>query len=169
MNFYSYDGVNHQSIIEDNQELGYKWIRIKEFELFSNFKLERDFAYDGKGILHGLNLALYDPNGECIGHGHKDSTGKNEYDGVRKYYSDRTINSEYDLFECTYHEDSGLLWELYWFNFHIDPDGQESFVLWDNANDRQKLKELTGMSDDMVDYYMSSEIVPTFGEKPNKK
>lgn len=161
--FYNYDGLDHLSIIKANQEANYLWINIKEFEMFSDFKLERQYNYDAKGVFFGTNLQLFDPKGELIAYGAKDEAGQYDYSLCRKFYWDRAVNPDYELFECTYYEDSGLLWELDWFNYHIDPDGQESFVLLNTAEDRLKLQELTGLSNELIAYYMSSEIVPTFG------
>ena len=163
LNFYVQDNMDHQSIIQKHGSPKYKWYRLLAFEWFGKYKLEKVFAYEDAAQLSGINLSLYDPNGECIAYGSQDAKGQYDYAGIRKYYWDRSINPGYELFECSYYEDSGLLLELEWFNFHIDPQGQESFVLLDEPADREKLKELTGMSDDLIDYYMSPEIVPSFG------
>jgi hypothetical protein len=58
-----------------------------------------------------------------------------DYDWVRKYYCDRSVNPDKELFECTY-DDTGNLLELYWNNEDIDPHGQESFALWNEPNDQ---------------------------------
>jgi hypothetical protein len=130
--------------------------------MYSGYELKQQFSYDLAGVLTGTILELFDSNQKLVAHGYKDANGDYEYDRTRKYYWDSNINSEEELLECTYYENSGLLWELNWNNFHIDKDGQESLVLLNTPADIQELRDLTGMSQDLADYYMSSEIIPSF-------
>lgn len=152
----------HQTIIKDQQSFGYKWINIVETILYkNNYKLFTRKNYEIDGTFTGTNLHLENALGQTVAYGYKNSNGDYEYDGIRKYYYDSKINPEDELFECTF-KDNGDLWELYWNNFHIDDDGQESFVLLNNASDFQRLRDLTGMSEELARYYMNSEIKPDF-------
>ena len=160
--YYNNDRINHKAIISDNLSLGYNWIRIVEYQLFGDYKLEKAFGYGLNGALKGTDFALFDANLELIAHGYKDANGNYEYDRTRKYFWNRNINPDNELFECTYYEDTGELWELYWSNEHIDNTGQESFVLFNTPEDVQKLISLTGISQELAEYYMSSEIIPAW-------
>ncbi len=152
----------HQAIIENQQSFGYKWINIVETILYkNNYKLFTRKNYEMDGTFTGTNLHLENELGQTVAYGYKNSNGDYEYDRVRKYYYDNKINPDDELFECAF-KDNGDLWELYWNNFHIDDDGQESFVLLHNASDFQRLRDLTGMSEELARYYMNSEIKPDF-------
>ena len=154
--------LNHDTIIQNNQIKGYKWIKIIETtEYENNYKLFINYNYSLNGLFNGQNIHLEDHNSEIVAHGNKDSEGNYDYDLTRKLFFDRDINPERELFECTYKE-NGKLWELYWNNLHIDDNGQESFVLLNNQEDIKKLIELTGISKELAEYYMSSEIIPDF-------
>lgn len=141
--------------------MGYIWINVLENEIFNQFKLERKFGYDLDGRLSGIAISFYNQEEELIAHGYKDQNGDYEFDRTYKYYWDTSINPNRELFECTY-DDNGKLFELYWNNFHIDDDGQESFVLLNTSENIQELMNLTGMSQELAKYYMSSEIIPNF-------
>lgn len=160
---YNHNFDEHQTIINSNLSTGYKWFAITEFlDYSSGFKLEKNFFYNTDGVFEGNNLALFNPQGKLIAHGSKDENGNYDYYRTRKFYFDSSINnSDEELFECTY-KDNGELWELYWNNNHINDLGQDSIVLWDTPEDRQILIDLSGMSNELVDYYMSSEIEPNF-------
>lgn len=161
LRFNNYQNENHQVIVSNNNSNNYKWISILENEIHSGFRLEKGFVYAPDGSFKRTHLALYDLQEEVIAHGTKDENGDYDYDWVRKYYFDRSVNPDKELFECTY-DDNGNLLELYWNNEGIDPHGQESFALWNKPNDQQELINLTGMSQQLVDYYMVADIIPDF-------
>lgn len=160
--YYNNKNENHLTIVNDNSSSSYKWITIIEYEYFNGYKLEKQFGYKLNGTFTGIDLSLYNVNGELIAHGYKNADGNYDYERSRKYYWDRNVNSDDELLECTYYENNGLLRQLYWNNFHIDEDGQESFVLLNTPEDIQKLIDLTGISPELAEYYMSSEITPTW-------
>lgn len=154
---------NHQTLIANNLTMGYNWFAITEYINYaSGYKLEKNFFYDKNGIFEGSNLILFNTENKLVARGSKDENGNYDYYRTRKFYFDSSINnSDEELFECTY-KDNGDLWELYWNNNHINDLGQDSIVLWDTPEDRQILIDLSGMSNELVDYYMSSEIEPNF-------
>ena len=153
---------SHQVLINNNQFSGYKWINIVEITNYTNeYKLYKRYGYNLNGVLNGINLELEDTNKNIIAFGYKNVSGNYEYNRTRKYYFDNSINPNGELFECTY-KDNGELWGLYWNNEHINNSGQDSIVLWDTPEDLQQLIDLTGMSQELAEYYMSSEIEPKF-------
>lgn len=155
--------IDHQVIINDNNNSLYKWISIIETEDFNGgYKLKKRFGYSPTGILNGINLELYDNNGELIAFGYSDANGNLEYDRSKKYYWDRNLSPKDEMFECTYREDTGELFELYWNNYYLSNDGQESFALHNTPEDIKTLMTLTGMSQQLAEYYMSPEIIPNF-------
>ncbi len=162
VNHYNHENKEHQDIIKSYQLNKEQWINIVEYELFLDYKLERKYHYRIEGNLTGIDLALIAPNNDIIGHGYKEADGKYDYSQTKKYYWDRAINTERELFDCTYREDTGTLLELYWNNFHIDEDGQESFALLNTEEDIQQLRTLTGMTEALATYYMHADIVPAF-------
>ncbi len=160
LNYINNNAETHATIVNNNIQQ-YGGVVIYEFEMFGPYKLEKCFSYNQNGYI-GNDLALYDPNGDVIAHGFKDENGVYDYDRTRKYYFDRAISPDRELFECTYNMNTGDLLELYWNNYYIDPDEQESFSLLDTPADRLELISLTGMSSDLADYYMTAEVIPNF-------
>ncbi|KGO94797.1 hypothetical protein [Flavobacterium subsaxonicum] len=163
MDYYNFDNQDHKSIL-DTYLQDYKDVGIVEYTPYTNgYKLTTTFGYNEDG-LYVTNLDLYNPEGELIGH-------QSLYDGVpdyyhtRKYYYNREENPEKYLFECTYREETGELWELDWNNEHINNSGQDSFVLTNTPKDIEALLALTGMSRELADYYMNSNVVPDFAKK----
>ncbi len=160
--YYNSNNENHQTIISNNSSVGYTWVNIIEYKFFSEYKLEKVFEYDIDGTEGGIALNLYDLNSELISYGHKDVNGIYDYSITHKLYYDRNINPERELFVCTYQKNTGALLELYWNNYHIDSDGHEAIVLFNTPADIQTLITLTGMSQQVAEYYMISEIIPNF-------
>ncbi|HEX8561774.1 MAG TPA: hypothetical protein VF676_02230 [Flavobacterium sp.] len=162
LRYYNNNNENHQTIVTNNTGLGYSWFNIVEYQMFGSYRLERVFEYEMNGTQGGTALSLHNPDAELIAYGHKDQAGVYDFEITRKFYYDRAINPERELFECTYHETTGNLLQLYWNNYHIDEDGQESFVLLNTPSDIQTLINLTGMSQELAEYYMDSDVVPNF-------
>jgi hypothetical protein len=160
LHYINFKNEDHQVIVRNAIE-EYGGVVIIEYQMFGLYKLEKSFSYNKNGYI-GNDLALFGPQGDVIAHGFKDENDKYEYDRTRKYYYNRAINPERELFECTYDPNTGALLEIYWNNSHVDSDGQESFSLLNTPADHLELIDLTGMSIDLVNYYMSSEIVPNF-------
>lgn len=159
---YNNTNVAHENLINNNQSLGYKWFVIVEIIPYNNlFLLKKLYHYDIVGSFIGTTLELYDPNGELIAFGLKDASGNYDYSRTQKYYYDRNINSDYHLFVCTY-ESNGDLWGLDWNSEHTNFTGQDSFVFENTLEHVQEVMQLTGLSQDMVEYFMSSEIEPNF-------
>lgn len=157
--FYNSGNENHLTIINNNLN-DHKWIYIIEYSMYSGYKLEKTFCYNSDGIFIGTDLGLFDLEGNLIAKGYKNENNVYEYDTIEKYYWDRTVNPERELFDINYKENNGDFDELYWNNYHIDDDGQESISLGNDATDRATLISMTGMSPDLVDYYMSHDIIP---------
>lgn len=157
LTFMNHTEEAHEAIMNRYSAL-YGIIDIVECDRFGDYRLETGYRYD-PGFC-GSSLALYNPDGELIAHGWKNADGAYEYDMTRKYYYDRAVNPDCELFECTFHEHTAQLLRLYWNNYHIDDDGQDSFVLLNTPEDIQQLIDLTGMPRPLAEYYMIAEIVP---------
>lgn len=160
---YNLNNQSHVNILTNYGTASYKWINIVEYQIYNGgFKLERTFGYDLDGTLDVTQLSLYDSNSELIAHSILDAAGNPKYENTRKYYFDRDVNPNDALFWCTYREDTGVLIELYWNNYHLDDTGQESFALLNTPDDIQQLISLTGMSQQLAEYYMSPNVIPNF-------
>lgn len=159
---YNYNNESHQTLISNNLNFGYKGISIVDVTHHNyGYKLHKMYNYRLDGTLNGINLDLFDSMHNVVAYGYQEPDGIYEYDRIRKFYFDHNINTDKYLFECTY-EDNGDLWGLDWNNEHLNNSGQDRIVFYNTPEDKQKLIDLTGMSQSLVNYYMSFEIEPDF-------
>ncbi|MES2619109.1 MAG: hypothetical protein V4613_14625 [Bacteroidota bacterium] len=161
--YYKDQNETHQQIMA-NFFISGKLITIIERETVASvYTLEKSFNYNANGNLAGKGNRVFDANNDLIAHEEIWDLNSNvpKYELTKKYYYDRNINPEKYLFECSY-KDNGTLGLLYYNNEHFNPDEQDSEVFDDSPQDIQTLRDLTGISQDLADYYVSSEVIPNF-------
>lgn len=140
-----------------------KRVVIIDTVFVSGYRLEKKYVHNPEGILSEKSNVLYDPQGEKIAHEYIYDliSGIPEYEDTKKFYFDRSLVPDHCIFDCSFNED-GTLNELYYYNYELNPDGQESFVLLNNPTDLVTLREFTGMSQALAEYYMSPNVEPNF-------
>lgn len=154
---------SHQQIL-DNIFVPGKFLSIVESETRSGgYILEKEFYFSIDGMLSSRSNMLYDINKDLIAAELITdlNTGIPDYNNTEKFFYDRNVNPDEYLFNCRYDED-GRLKELYYNNHHNNSDGQDSFLLDDSPEDIQELRELTGISQQLAEYYMSPNVIPNF-------
>lgn len=156
-----YRGINetHQEIL-DLEILNNHHIAIREIETFGKYKLEKDFIYDDLAILKANRNYLYDINSLQVGYEWIEN-GATVYDKTRKFFYDLDQNPDTYLFECTYNED-GSVFEIEFNNLHLDPSGHESKIFDHSPEDIAELMSISGISQELMDYYLSSDVTPNF-------
>lgn len=159
--FYSLSKETYTEHIEQYQQPNLLSISFIELENHGEFIFKQAFDYSIKSEFIGTNQGLYDRHKKLIAKGWKNEHDQYEYDSCKKYYYDPAINPDDEVFNCWFNDD-GELMELYWSNRHIDPSEQESFVLFNTPEDIETLMRLTGMSQELAEYYMVPEIEPSF-------
>ncbi|MCG8574742.1 MAG: hypothetical protein MI810_07650 [Flavobacteriales bacterium] len=158
--YYLDAGETHKSVLASDFG-SYKTISIIELEIFGEYNLEKGSFYEN-GILIALTNRLFDQNYEMVGTEWVDDLIEKvpEFDVSAKLYFDREVNPDRELFEVRFNED-GSLFEIDYNNFHIHPDGQESIVFDDSPEDIAELRELTGISENLANWYVSNRVPPT--------
>lgn len=162
--YYKDVNESHQQIMNDLFTLG-KFISIIEKEAKSGgYILEKEFHYNGEGVLSSRSNLLYDVNRDLIAEEWITNlaTGIPDYDKTKKFFYDRNVNPDEYLFDCRYDEMSGKLAELYYNNHHINSDGQDSILFDDSPEDILELRTLTGISQQLAEYYVSPNVIPVF-------
>lgn len=160
--FYNIPKVRYTELIDQNQQANLLSIVFVEFENHGELVFRQAFNYSLQGKFFGTNLELYDSNIKLIASGWKNEEGKyDDYEHCKKCYYNPAINPDDVVFDCWFTKE-GELMELNWNNEHIDPTGQESFVLFNTPEDIETLMQLTGMSRDLAEYFMVPEIEPSF-------
>ena len=164
LHYYNTNSESHQDIINNNlnPSSDYSLVIIEKEVVATTLQLRKKYLYDSSGVAVGRTNQLFDPNGDEIGFEFIDTSGVPDYYRTRKYYWDRSVNPNKELLECRFDETTGGLIEIEVNNEHMDYSGQESIVLLNTAADKQTLMDLTGMSQDLADYYMVSAVIPTF-------
>lgn len=158
--YYLADGETHESILASEYGLN-RYIVIFEKETHGIYKLEKGYTYDNSGVLQAISNTLYDGNYELVGKEWSDDLmgGVPDYSATIKYYYDRPINPDRELFEVKFNDD-GSLSEIYYNNFHVHSDGQESIVFSDTPGDISELRNLTGISENLASWYVSNRVTP---------
>jgi hypothetical protein len=120
--------------------------------------------YDEKGEPEIRINELFDANYDCIAHEWISDliSGTPDYHSTVKYFYDRSISPDYILFKCFYDDEDGKFNSIYYNNYHIDDDGHESMRFSDDPEEIQELRALTGISQQLMDYYLSPRVIPNF-------
>lgn len=155
---YKTNNETHQEIL--NIELDGKTMVIREFENFGMYKLEKDFYYDESGVNTALSNVLYDPNNNQVG-AEMSNGGIVAYENTIKEYYDLDVNPEDPIFICSY-DNGGTLINIDAPNEHLDPDGQEREVYLNQPDHIAILMAITGITQELMDYYMSPDVTPNF-------
>lgn len=136
-------------------------ITIREIEYFGDYRLERDFIYDKKSVLCLYCNELYDPNNYMVAHEFRNLDGAVDYSETEKYYY--PINHKPDLvydgylFRCEYGHDGSLL-EVYFEYPNSHP--QDAMYFYDEPSSISKLMAHAGISQTLMDYYISPDVIP---------
>lgn len=140
-----------------------KMVVIIESSIISNYRFDKEYIHDREGVFIERSNVLYNTQGDLIAHDYICDliTEIPEYENTRKFYYDRSLVQNHCVFDCIYNVD-GTLYQLYYYNYEFDPDGQESFVLTSTPEDITTLMEFTGMSRALAEYYMSPDVKPNF-------
>jgi hypothetical protein len=159
MLFY-YKGANesHQDIL--NIELDDRNIAIREVEIYGDYKLEKDFFYDINSVNVGFRNILYDLNNLKVG-GEETINGSVLYEYTTKKYYDLTKDPESPIFKCYYRNDGSLRKIIYSYEYY-NPDGQDEEVFVNTPSRIARLMSLTGISQELMDYYLSPDVTPNF-------
>ena len=130
----------------------------------NGYRLEQLSSYENeKGDLVGRTNCLFDGDNELVGHEMflRENTIP-EYQSTKKYYYDKGINPVDHLFEAVYHKSNGAFDYITFNQNHTDPFGQDAFALSNASEDIQRLIEITGMPQELIDYYLTANVVPNF-------
>ncbi len=154
-----YRDVNesHQDILNTKKPEN-ELITIRETENIGNYRLEKDFNYDQNSKLHGFFNALYDPDDNQVACQFLDINGVPNYKETEKYYfapSAVAVLDDY-IFRCEYNED-GSLREIYYCN---SLNEQDSMLLNSSSGDIKYLMSTHGISQNLMDYYLSPDVIP---------
>lgn len=162
--YYKDANETHEQIMSNLFVLG-KYISIVEKEAVTGgYTLERSLNYDEKGEPEIRINELFDANYDCIAHEWISDliSGVPDYHHTVKYFFDRSVNPNYLLFECIYDEEDGKFDRIDYNNYHIDYEGHESMCFSNSPKDTQELRALTGISQQLMDYYLSPRVIPNF-------
>jgi hypothetical protein len=122
--------------------------------------LEKDFYYDKNGVNTALSNVLYDSDNNQIG-AEMFNNGIIAYEDTIKEYYDLDVNPEDPIFICSY-DNGGTLIDIDAPNEHLDPDGQEREVYLNQPDHIAILMAITGITQELMDYYMSPDVTPNF-------
>jgi len=106
-------------------------------------------------------IDLFDNNYDCVGTESIDGTEMETpvYERTIKWYYDREINPDRELFTVRFDGDGELI-QIYFNNYHHHPDGQESIVFDASVEDLLELRNLTGISENLANYYTQVRVTP---------
>ncbi len=155
--YYRYDDEAHQTIL-DRAHKGC-FFAIRETQYFGDYRLEKDFDYDSKGIFFGYSNALYDPDNNLVGSEVLDKNEAPDYSCTQKYYFDKNMTTDPDeyLFRCEYNIGGGLNDIYYLANDRCEQDAE---YFSDSPACVEKLMGRTGISKALMDYYISPNVTP---------
>lgn len=162
---HNINNESHQTMLNDlyiSIDFGFS---IVDHTTYPNqYKLEKTSIYKNEnGALAGRTTNMFDPNGELVGsETFNDSEVIPQFSNTLKYYYDRSINPFTHLFEVKYNKDTGAFWHFIFNQEHTDPFGQDSFVLLNTPEDIQRLINITGMSQELINYYLVASVEPTW-------
>jgi hypothetical protein len=159
--YYKDPGETEQQIVNLLIGEGKKFSIIERQTVLGNYQLEKSRIFSVAGQLVAMSNELYDPYGKQVATETIDnvSAGVPDYVYTKKYYFDPSINPETFLFESYFNED-GSFDKIYYNSLHTHPDEQDSEVLTDDPQDVQRLRDLTGISQQLADYYLVANVIP---------
>lgn len=154
---YRQPNESHQDILNTKKPEN-DLITIRETEKIGNYRLERDFEYDKNSKLCLYFNALYDPDDNQVACQFLDINGVPNYKETEKYYfapSAVALIDDY-IFRCEYNED-GSLREI---EYCDTLNEQDSMVFHDSPKDIEHLMRREGISQKLMDYYLSPDVMP---------
>lgn len=133
---------------------------IRTITLINTKEFEQNDVYNNSGELIEKYNYLYDQNKDVICREEIDlNTNLPIYSETVKYYFDRDLDPENELFECCYNEDGDLEHIIY--NAY---EYQESKWFWEGGepgeSDIETLQGLTGLNATQMNYYLSATLLP---------
>jgi hypothetical protein len=156
------EGESPEDLIEEYYDERYFFAIIKITELsvgikvftFDNYEgslieLRERFAVDVHDNYVGSEI-IFDP-----------VTGIPDFSQTEKRFYNPSVNPDDCLFQCFYNDDDGSLLRIEYNSYHTDPYGQDGKWFFDNPESLQALMNLTGISQDLVNYYVSPYILPS--------
>jgi len=162
--YYNINDDTHTTILSSNFSSDVEFNIVDEVTYSNGYYLKSSSSYsDVSGMLSGKTNRLYNPNGDLVGNElflEDDNTP--QYQSTYKYYYDRNINPLTFLFEVKFDNITGDFDYITFNEEHKDLLGQDSFALTNSSEDIQTLKDITGMTQELVDYYLSPSVIPTF-------
>ena len=153
---------NHDSILKNDTFLG-NYILVGERKTIGDFKYEKVFDYGNSHTLKSIYTVVCDKHGNHIAHSYtEDLVNEIPYwNATKKYYFDSSIRPNGSLFECVFDDDGKLIpitIEIEELNMG-DHDGT---WIYDDEDGIEELMQITGMSKELAQYYLSTEIIPNF-------
>lgn len=161
--YYRLPNENIQEVLQNNIVPGHSLVIVDKVIYTDGYLLEKNFTYNPEMELNSISNTLFDPNGEAIGYEWIDDLVNNipDYTLTKKYYYNRSVNHDDNLFECSFNNDGSLL-EIYYNSYHTEPTGQDSEVFFNTPEDISTLRQLTGISQQLAEYYMVPQVTPNF-------
>ncbi len=157
---YNHSNQNHSTILDNyGPSIG---PAIVDIELISNYKLLTYFDYSKTNTLESKWIELYDLAGNRIGKGKSDANDNMDFSTVEKYYWDIDRNRYEPVFLCSYNAITGQLESFYFTDEATDHVNQTDFTLYNNTYNIQEIMDNYGVSQSLMDYYLSSDIRPEF-------
>lgn len=162
LRLHNWDNENHQKLVSTFFQNKYKAFTITDHQRYiGDFELYKGYGYSQNGILLSRGNTLYDANHYAIGSEiFFDQNSLPSYDWSFKSYWNLKENPDDEIFKCRYHRTTGKLLYIRFENAHLNPLGQASKMLYEG--DIGKLIDLTGISQELAEYYMVPEVIPKF-------
>lgn len=151
---------SRESLIEKYCSLGII-TQIGERAFIDGFKHEKFFIFDELGKQVEITNYIYDEGNNCICKSHTNDFIEETpvWEDTRKYYVDKSIRTQGDLFECHFDETGKLI--------PIEIDIEELELgdhagTWIDNNEAgiEDLVKIFGMTRKLAAFYVSSEIFP---------
>jgi hypothetical protein len=134
---------------------------IEVSTVLNNHRLEKSNVYSPEGLLVEKMNILYNVYDDVVATEVivDVNLGTIDYDYTKKYYYDPAINPKTFLFQ-SYFDENGSFEKIYYNSLHTDPDEQDSEVFLNTPQDIQRLRDLTGISQQLANYYLSPNVIP---------
>jgi hypothetical protein len=134
-------------------------LQIRTITFIGTKEYEQNDVYSAGELIERYNY-LYDQNKDVICREEINLvTGLPIYEETKKYYFDRSLDPENELFDCRYNEDGVL--EHIEYNMY---EFQESKWFWEGGvpgeSDIETLRGLTGLTQQEMNYYLSAALLP---------
>jgi hypothetical protein len=163
---HNINNSSHSSLLSNFYSSGnsdLEFCIIDHISYSNGYRLEKLSSYENaSGSLLGKVNRLFDMNNRLVGvEMFLGANNTPEYKSTYKFYYDQSINPERELFSCRYDDGNGAFESFDFNQEHTDRFGHDSFSLLNNPADILELKNITGMSQALVDYYLSAAVIPT--------